>query len=37
IQRYLEVTNAGPRPFLWTKSADAILASIARFCQRTLS
>lgn len=37
IERYLETTNAQPRPFLWTKSADAILASIARFCQRTLA
>lgn len=37
IERYLESSNAQPRPFLWTKSADAILASIARFCQRTLS
>ena len=37
IARYLETANADPRPFLWTKSADAILASIARFCQRTLA
>lgn len=36
IECYLESTNAQPRPFLWTESADAILASIARFCQRTL-
>jgi hypothetical protein len=26
--------NQHPRPFVWTKSADAILDSIARFCQR---
>ena len=25
-----------PRPFIWTKSADQILANMARFCQRTL-
>jgi hypothetical protein len=25
------------RPFVWTKTADAILASIARFAQRTLA
>lgn len=37
IERYLEVTNSVPKPFHWTKSADAILADIARFCQRTLS
>jgi len=24
-----------PKPFLWTKSADDILASIARFAART--
>ena len=34
IQRYIKDVNQHPRPFVWTKSADAILASIARFCQR---
>ncbi len=34
IARYIAVTNAHPRPFVWTKTADAILASVARFCQR---
>ena len=28
-------TNAEPKPFVWTKSADDILASVKRFCQRT--
>ena len=28
-------TNAGSKPFVWTKAADDILASVARFCQRT--
>lgn len=37
IEAYLLTTNAQPRPFLWTKSADAILASLARFCTRTLA
>lgn len=37
IEHYLAVTNTDPRPFVWTKSADAILASIARFCIRTCS
>ena len=37
IQRYIETHNREPKPFRWTKSADAILASIQRFCQRTLS
>jgi transposase len=35
IQAYIDQTNAEPKPFVWTKSADAILASIGRFCQRT--
>ena len=34
IQTYIDQTNAEPIPFIWTKSADAILASIGRFCQR---
>jgi transposase len=36
IYHYLEVTNEHPKPFLWTKTADDILASVARFCTRTL-
>ena len=35
IQTYIDHTNADPKPFIWTKSADTILASIGRFCQRT--
>lgn len=35
IQHYLAVTNETPRPFVWHKTADEILASVARFCQRT--
>ena len=35
IHRYIETNNADPRPFVWTKSADAILDSVHRFCQRT--
>ncbi|WP_207541328.1 IS630 family transposase [Sabulicella rubraurantiaca] len=35
IQGYIAETNAAPRPFVWTKTADHILASVARFCQRT--
>lgn len=34
IYRYLETTNHQPKPFIWTKTADQILATIARFCQR---
>ena len=36
IGRYIETCNREPRPFRWTKSADDILASIERFCRRTL-
>jgi len=35
IRRYLEVHNTDPKPFVWSKSADDILASIERFCLRT--
>jgi transposase len=35
IKNYLALTNASPRPFIWTKTADEILTSVARFCQRT--
>ena len=37
IYRYLDVTNEDPKPFVWTKTADRILANVARFCQRTLN
>jgi len=35
IREYLSLQNQNPRPFVWTKSADEILASVARFCERT--
>jgi len=35
ILAYVAETNADPRPFVWTKTADDILGSVARFCQRT--
>ncbi len=35
ILAYIAGTNAAPKPFVWTKTADDILASVARFCQRT--
>ncbi|MGH1506757.1 IS630 family transposase [Ralstonia pickettii] len=34
IRHYLDVYNANPRPFVWSKSADEILASLERFCAR---
>ena len=35
ISTYIDQANAEPKPFRWTKSADDILRSIGRFCQRT--
>src|SRR5919107_2189246 len=35
IHAYIEQTNTAPKPFVWTKTADAILANVGRFCQRT--
>jgi transposase len=37
INAYIQARNENPKPFRWTKSADDILASIERFCRRTLS
>lgn len=34
IREYLAMTNESPKPFVWTKAADEIFASIARYCQR---
>ena len=34
IRSYLDTYNADPKPFVWAKSADDILASIERFCLR---
>lgn len=35
IRQYVDQHNQQPKPFLWTKTADQILASVARFCLRT--
>ena len=35
IMQYIAVVNEHPKPFVWTKTADDILASIERFCRRT--
>lgn len=35
IREYIAVHNDDPKPFVWTKTADDILASMARFAQRT--
>lgn len=36
IRSYIDTHNAKAKPFTWTKTADEILASVARFCKRTL-
>ena len=35
IRTFIDAHNTDPKPFVWTKTADQILASIARFAQRT--
>jgi transposase/transcriptional regulator with XRE-family HTH domain len=35
IRAWVKVWNDNPRPFIWTKSADEILASLGRLLQRT--
>jgi len=34
IRNYLNIYNENPHPFVWTKTADEILNSLARFCGR---
>jgi len=34
IQAWIDTWNADPRPFVWTKTADEILDTIATYCQR---
>src|SRR5258705_8618473 len=36
IEAFIGGCNANPKPFRWVKTADEILASIERFCHRTL-
>jgi hypothetical protein len=36
IRHFIDHHNRNPQPFVWTKSADQILDSVARFCKRTL-
>jgi transposase len=35
IRAFIERHNEKPKPYRWTKSADEILASVKRFCQKT--
>ncbi len=36
IREFLDASNEHPKPFVWTKSADTILANIARFATATM-
>jgi transposase len=36
IREFIDAHHEHPKPFVWTKTADEILASMARFAQRTL-
>jgi hypothetical protein len=35
IRTCIDRHNENPKPFKWAKSADQILASVKRFCQKT--
>jgi transposase len=35
IRAFIKRHNENPKPYRWTKSADEILASVKRFCQKT--
>jgi hypothetical protein len=34
IRAWIDTWNDNPRPYVWTKTADQILDSIARYCTR---
>ena len=34
IRAWIDTWNDDPKPFVWTKTADQILDSIARYCER---
>ena len=34
IRAWIKTWNEDPRPFVWTKTAEQILESLARYCQR---
>jgi hypothetical protein len=34
IRHWIDTWNENPRPYVWTKTADQILESIKRYCQR---
>jgi transposase len=34
IRQHIEINNSSPKPFVWTKTSEDILASVERFCLR---
>ncbi|MEU6758861.1 IS630 family transposase, partial [Streptomyces sp. NPDC046685] len=34
IRKWVKNWNEDPKPFIWTKTAEEILDSLARFCRR---
>jgi hypothetical protein len=34
IRKWINQWNKDPRPFVWTKTADEILGTLAAYCQR---
>ena len=36
IEKYLATSNADPKPFVWTKTADEILRKVARYAAETV-
>lgn len=36
IRAFIDAHNEDPKPFVWTKTADQIIAAVARHCQRQL-
>ena len=36
IREFIDVSNENPKPFVWSKTADEILESIKRYCNRIL-
>ena len=37
IAAFIHTHNNNPKPFIWTKTADAILQTLARYCSDTLA
>lgn len=37
IRKWISEWNRDPKPFVWAKTADEILETLAAYCQRTLA